>query len=134
MKYHDFIISKTVSDHLQSIGYQPSALKAAWLVWQCKNATLKQKHDAWREIIATTEDCSIPAGDWRGTSPSLHEHLRKHMDTEQKELDAFYENESGRAVYTYALCYEHEDFEWNDDDCLFSDFDICYLHRITPIC
>jgi len=126
VNYLDFIISKTVRKHLKEIGYQPSALETAWLVWQCKNATLQQKHDAWHEIIATTEDCPIPAGDWCGTSPSLHRHLERHMMVEARMMKDFYNNDASRGIYSYALCFEEKDFDWQDDDCLFSDFEACW--------
>ena len=119
----DFILSGTVRQYLKRIGYAPSPLEKAFIVWQCKNKVLAEKHAAFREIIATTDDCAIPASDWRESIPSLHAHLEKHMAAEQAQLDAFYQNEN--AVYTYSLCFANE-VEWLEDHALFSSFDNCW--------
>lgn len=122
MNYLDFIISDTVREHLECIGYTPTPLEA-WIVWQCKNKTLKEKHAAFREILATTEDCAIPASAWRESSPSLHAHLKAHMAAEQAQLDAFYQSEN--AAFSYSLCFADE-VEWLEDRILFSTFDNCW--------
>ena len=54
-----FIDSKDIREHLRQIGYSFTAPEAAFLVWQCRNATLKEKFAAWREIIETMPDCSL---------------------------------------------------------------------------
>ena len=35
-----FVNSNAVRNHLQQIRYQPTALEAAWLVWQCETISL----------------------------------------------------------------------------------------------
>ena len=37
-----FIDSKDIREHLRQIGYSFTAPEAAFLVWQCRNATLKE--------------------------------------------------------------------------------------------
>ena len=59
MNYDRFIHSKDIRDYLQQIGYSFAAPEAAFLVWQCRNATLKEKFAAWREIIETMPNCSL---------------------------------------------------------------------------
>ena len=39
-----FINSRDIREHLKKIGYQFTSLEAAWLIWQCKNITLAEKH------------------------------------------------------------------------------------------
>lgn len=121
---NDFIISDTVREHLRHIGYTPKPLEAALIVWQCKNKRLKEKHAAFREILATTEDCAIPASDWRDSIPSLHTQLEKHIAAEQAQLDAFYR--SNNAVFSYSLCFADE-VEWLEDRALFSSFGSCWM-------
>lgn len=48
-----FINSTALRDHLEKIGYKSSANEAAWLVSNCKRATLGEKIAAWREIADT---------------------------------------------------------------------------------
>lgn len=52
-----FFNSNTVRTHLQRIRYQPTALEAAWLAWQCETISLEEKYTAWQEIIETLPDC-----------------------------------------------------------------------------
>ena len=49
----DFVDSRDIRGHLRSIGYQPSTVEAAYLVWFSKNTPLEQKCEAWREIART---------------------------------------------------------------------------------
>ena len=41
-----FVNSNAVRNHLQQIRYQPTALEAAWLVWQCETISLEEKYTA----------------------------------------------------------------------------------------
>ena len=56
-RFFKFVNSDTVRNHLQQIRYQPTALEAAWLTWQCETISLEEKCAAWREIIETLPDC-----------------------------------------------------------------------------
>ena len=124
MNYLDFIISDTVREHLRHIGYTPKPLEASYIVCLCKNKRLKEKHAAFCEILATTEDCAIPASDWRESTPSLHAHLKAHMAAEQAQLDAFYQ--SSNAAFSYSLCFADE-VEWLETHALFSSFENCWM-------
>lgn len=57
MDFLKFINSNTVRNHLQELEYQPTAMEAAWIVYQCETLSLKEKYTAWREIIDTMPDC-----------------------------------------------------------------------------
>ena len=82
MNYDRFIHSKDIRDYLQQIGYSFTAPEAAFLVWQCRNATLKEKIAAWREIIETMPDCSLTR---RETEPigSCHDFLQRHIASQE---------------------------------------------------
>ena len=41
-----FINSRDIRKYLKEIGYQFSSLEAAWLVWQNRNISLKDKYAA----------------------------------------------------------------------------------------
>ena len=43
----DFVDSRDIRGQLRSIGYKPSTVEAAYLVWFSKNAPLEQKCEAW---------------------------------------------------------------------------------------
>lgn len=47
-----FVNSKDVREHLRDIGYEFNSLEAAWLIYQCRDAAIDEKHKAWNELIA----------------------------------------------------------------------------------
>ena len=62
MEVIEFVNSKDIRDYWKEIDYEPSALESCWLIWQGKNQTLNKKHLAWKNLIDSSTDCSIPAG------------------------------------------------------------------------
>ena len=93
----NFVNSKDIRKHLQNIGYQFNALEAAWLIWQSRNSTLEEKHNAWKQVIAEYPD--IPVFERMNTlpQPSLHRFLEEYMDMENRTLERF--RDSSGAVY-----------------------------------
>ena len=41
-----FINSKDIREHLESIKYPFGSLEAAWIIYQCRFASLEEKHAA----------------------------------------------------------------------------------------
>ena len=79
MDIFQYINSKDIRAHLESIGYRFNALEAAWLVYQCHTATMKEKHAAWREIIDTMPDIRVEfADECLEPFESLHQLLRDY--------------------------------------------------------
>ena len=83
-----FIDSKDIREHLRQIGYSFTAPEAAFLVWQCRSTTLKEKIAAWREIIETMPDCSLTR---REKEPigNCHDFLRRHIASQETLLKEF---------------------------------------------
>ena len=75
MNIYNFINSRDIAKHLKDIDYQFSTLECAWLVWQSRKHTLKQKHASWQEIIDTMPDCSVEARPKHEGVESLHRYL-----------------------------------------------------------
>lgn len=77
-----FINSKDIRKHLRDIGYEFNSLEAAWLIYQCHDATIDEKHKAWNELIEKMPDC--PIAERLNTEPqdSLHAFLRQYMELE----------------------------------------------------
>ena len=57
-----FVNSKDIRKHLRNIGYECSPLEAAWLIYQCRSATVEEKHAAWDKLIETMPDCEVRRG------------------------------------------------------------------------
>ena len=54
-----FINSGVMRKHLKDMGYEFSSLEAAWLIYQCHDATIDEKHKAWNELIEKMPDCTV---------------------------------------------------------------------------
>lgn len=89
MDIYRFINSESIKEYLKKIDYKFNSLEAAWLVYQCYDATIDEKQQAWKEIIDTMPDCRIEAR--RNTLPqeSLHVFLKEYMEIEDRLLVDF---------------------------------------------
>ena len=104
MNVYRFINSKDIREHLESIKYPFGSLEAAWIIYQCRFASLEEKHAAWRELIQTMPDCAIEERPNTEAHDSLHRFLAAYMERETKLLHAFCENDGG--VYRWTECQE----------------------------
>ena len=80
MNVYRFINSKDIREPLESIQYPFGSLEAAWIIYQCRFASLEEKHAAWRELIQTMPDCAIE--ERNNTEANNHQH---HILAEYKE-------------------------------------------------
>ena len=55
----NFINSKDIRQYLLHIGYSFTTVEAAWIVYKCHTATLRDKYDEWKQIIAEMPDQSV---------------------------------------------------------------------------
>ena len=126
-----FINSKDIREHLRNIGYEFNSLEAAWLIYQCHDATIDEKHKAWNELIEKMPDC--PIAERLNTEPqdSLHAFLRQYMELEDKYINEFYDEKHADTfdynkpfVYKFKYIYrDGTEYEW---DTVFSCFDALY--------
>ena len=98
-----FINSKDIRDYLRQIDYSFTAPEAAFLVWECRSATLKEKITAWREIIETMPDCSMEKRMNMDAMHSVHKFLEQYITLMERLLEIFYCEE--HAVYSYSGSY-----------------------------
>lgn len=123
MNIYRFINSQDIREHLKEIGYAFSSLEAAWLIYQCRTASLAEKHAAWQEIIENMPDCKIE--ERLNTQPreSLHAFLKEYMEFQNKCKEEFYRAD-GHAIYQYRCVY-NDSGDWCDGETVFSSFDAC---------
>ena len=62
MDITNFINSRDIRDYHRQIAYKYSALEAAWIVYCCRDISVKQKHEAWNWIIDNMPDCMVSTG------------------------------------------------------------------------
>lgn len=130
-----FIDSKDIREHLQQIGYSFTAPEAAFLAWQCRNTTLKEKITAWREIIETMPDCSLTR---REKEPigNCHDFLRHHIASQETLLKEFPNGKN--CVYRYEI-HGPQRWNWPQDDGwrgggeYFNSFDSCLSHCLRQL-
>ena len=80
-----YINSSAVERHLREVGYKLSSLELAWLIWQSARLTLRERHEAWREIVRTMPDCEVPTD-----GVCLHTHILDLIKTEEKAIAEFF--------------------------------------------
>lgn len=106
-----FVNSRDIRTHWEKIGFQPTPWQKAWLIWQSKNTTLQERHDAWQNLIDTTDDQPISAEE-----RSFHCFLKEHMALERKII-AQVQSDEMLAPYTCSFYYMDEkemfDETWN---------------------
>lgn len=116
-----FINSKDIREHLKKLDYQFNSLETAWLIYQCREATIEEKHKAWEELIGTMPDCEITKRFNTAPQPSLHDFLRKFMELEDRFITQFLEDNHGDTyaddkpyVYQFEFLYpDGSKMEWH---------------------
>ncbi len=100
-----FINSNAVRNHLKEIGYKFSGFEAAWLVWNCRTATIKERHAAWNEIIETYPDEEYKGRQiYFSKSVYLHSMLNEYMEQQRRTIDFVSEEPvPGSFIYRYRL-------------------------------
>lgn len=132
-----FINSKDIREHIRSIRYEFNSLETAWLIYQCHDATIDEKHKAWNELIETMPDCPIEKRLNTVAQDSLHAFLRQYMKLEDKYMNEFCDerhadtfNDDKPFVYKFKYIYEDgTEYEW---DTVFSCFDALYESIMEP--
>ena len=116
-----FVNSKDIRNHLETIGYQFNSLEAAWLIHECRDATVEEKHKAWKELIETMPDCDVPKRVNTVPQASLHTFLKKYMDLENKYINQFF-NQDKQSVYQYRYSLRNGS-QWNNWSNAFSSIE-----------
>lgn len=129
MDFYEFINSKAIRNHLKEIKYEFTSMEAAFVVWQSKTHTMKQKHKAFQYIIDNMADCQIEQKPWSATEinctiehNTLHKMLKRFMEVEYEIIDAVKKDEDN-ALYSVRAVYE--DFDYEEDERFFTTYDKC---------
>lgn len=129
MDIRHFIDSQDIAEYLnfilrESEGEDGSLpLKYAWLICDSQKASLKEKHEAWRELINTMTDIEISERPWLPAQKSLHEFLHRYMVLERDMVERFTAADDG-TVYQYFIKYDDEDI-YTGFDKVYRDFESC---------
>lgn len=125
-----FINSDAIANHLREINYVFSSKEAAWLIYQCKKITLREKHDAWEWLIENMPDCELEERMNCLHWDSLHGVIDQYMNIEKKYLEIFRKKEAN-AVYQYRM-FGPEDTDWVEEyEIINSSEDGCWEEIFT---
>lgn len=141
MDIFKFINSKDIREYLKTINYDFNSLETAWLIYQHASSTIKDRHNAWKELIKTMPDCKIKERMNTNSHASLHDYLRKYIDYEENILDEFFTS-TENWIYTVEWFEQdtwfssdkfYKTFEKAQSELLeeFKDWEIKYDYRIT---
>lgn len=132
-----FVNSKDIRKHFETIGYEFNSLETAWLIYQCRDATIDEKHKAWTELIETMPDCKIEKRMNTVPQESLHAFLKSYMELEKKYLNEFYDEKHADTFdddkpFVFKFEYFYKDGSKYDWDTIFSCFDALYETIMEP--
>ena len=87
----EFINSRDIRDYHWKIGYSYNSLEAACIVYRCSHATLAEKHAAWKWIIDTLPDATLP--DYSDydflDGKTVHQILSDYIDLQMRYIAEF---------------------------------------------
>lgn len=126
MDIYSFVNSKDIREHLRKMDYRFNSLETAWLIYQCRHMSYEEQKVAWTELIHTMPDCEVPKrSNCRGWN-SLHAMLQEYMDTYDKIIAEFYNDDpEEKYVYMYSYLYKG-DRRWTEEfDTLYGSLEEC---------
>lgn len=100
MNIYKYIRSKDVREYNEKIGHKFTATESAFLVWLNYEITLKEKHDAWQEIMREMPDEEVPKRSNTDYAPSLFALLNKFIEADNRLIDEFYKKDE-QTVYSF---------------------------------
>lgn len=100
MNIYKYIRSKDVREYNEKIGHKFTATESAFLVWLNYEITLKEKHDAWQEIMREMPDEEVSERPNADYALSLFALLNKFIEADNRLIDEFYKKDE-RTVYSY---------------------------------
>lgn len=125
MNIIEFINSKAIREHLAKFGDIFSPLDKAYLIYQARQKSVKEKISAMNELLESTEDFELKNVRERfyHTDMTFHGLLKGYIDIEKCLFDKFFEKEEN-AVYTYTISWKgHSLVPYNEP---FSDHKCCF--------
>ena len=131
MNIYRFIQSKSIREYLEKVNHTFSSLEMAYIIWQCPDATLSERLDAWQEIIDTMPDDPLPDSMKLEEIEGVHEFLRQYMEIQQEFLDEINKKEDGVYFFKYTV-RERPNETWPWEYIPMENFEHAFL-SLSPI-
>ncbi len=132
----DFINSRDIREYHRKIEYRYNAVEAAWIVYWCRHATLAEKHAAWKWIIDTLPDVTLPDySDYEYLDgKTVHQILSEYIDLQNSYISEFKrEYENCYFTYTRPSKWINGVFTSFNHEGAFSSFHRCVLYALEHV-
>lgn len=132
MNIYRFINSRDTREHLKKLNYSFNMQEAAYTVWKCKSATLREKEDAWNRIIETMPNCTLQKRLNMREISDFHAFLKNCIDIQKLMLQNFMRNDN--CIYFFSVRYRNKAGNkcYYESD-VFSDYTKCLNACIREI-
>ena len=136
MDITDFINSRDIRDYHRKIGYRYNSVEAAWIVYWSRHATLAEKHAAWKWIIDTLPDVTLP--DYSDydylDGKTVHQILAEYIDLQNSFISEFkIADENSYFTYTRPSKWIDGVFTSFNHEGAFSSFHRCVLYALEHV-
>lgn len=111
MDIYSFFESPDIVEHCKKLNHEFNSLEMAVIIAK-SNRTLKEKHTAWKTIIAEYPDMSIHKTSHIKAQESLHKYIQASIDQDERMKEVFYATDTNIA-YLYRIKYESD--KWYSD-------------------
>ena len=92
MNICELINSRSITEYWKQIGYTPSPVTIAWIIYYNWQLTLDERCGYWEEITETMPDMEIPCQIYCNHYNSLHDFLRNYIDLIRRFINRFYDD------------------------------------------
>lgn len=113
MNILNFLNSRTMEKYLNDINYKLNAIEAAWIVNRSIEKMLYEKLEAFEWIIDNMPDCEFPKKHFLKFDGTVHDFLRKYIETINHYVNIF---ETRDSDYLYEYYVHDEIFDIYDHD------------------
>ena len=129
----EYLNSKDVADYWKKIGFNKRCTpqQAAFIIWNSRKATIKEKIEAWEWLIDNTLDCPVASEKQclnmllpENLTCSMHIFLKAYSSLLKELIADFYRTED-KTVYTCRICHTG-DSDWHHEDKIFGSADECF--------
>ena len=101
MDIYKFINFKDIENHCRDIGFNFNPLESAFLIWQSRNHTIKEKHAAYNHILNQPAEFEFLLREWDYKKINMRDFLRNYMRIEDGLLSSIEENKPAADLILY---------------------------------
>ena len=124
-----FINSKDIRQYLDEINYEFSVPEYAYLIWQCRLISIKDRHQEWQNLIDSTENCAVLTNGGQNQW-YLHDAIRKYITFENQLIERLMrpnENAFYEGIWQEDRIWTGDD-GWHGGNCYFESYEEAFSY------